>query len=145
MSKVIDFPTGKKREIRAKAIRAQRDKEAMQRSKIATSQFGWVNKIKLLTVIKQSARFLLMYLGLLTTDILIYLVFILGRILKFFAMIGIIAALLFLVMEYTNGWHYTQSTLHTAAIFVGLIALRIGHDKLLNGLIRLKSYLSRKG
>ncbi|HBN1718834.1 TPA: hypothetical protein L1429_003228, partial [Escherichia coli] len=51
MSKIIDFPTGKKRERRAKAIRAQRDKEAMQRSKIATSQFWWANKIKLLTVI----------------------------------------------------------------------------------------------
>ena len=145
MSKIIDFPTGKKRERRAKAIRAQRDKEAMQRSKIATSQFWWANKIKLLTVIKQSVRFLLIYLGLLATVIFINLVFILGKLLKFFAMTGIIAALLFLVMEYRNGWHYTQSIFHAAAIFFGLIALRIGHDKLLNGLIRLKSYLSRKG
>ncbi|HHX2008295.1 TPA: hypothetical protein ACU64Y_004772 [Escherichia coli] len=139
MSKIIDFPTGKKREKRAKAIRARRNKEAQQRSEITPSQFWWVKKIKLLTVIKQSARFLLIYLGLLTADILIYLLFILGKLLKFFTMIGIIAVLLFLVVE------YTQSAFHAAAIFVGLIALRIGHDKLLNGLIRLKSYLSRKG
>ncbi|EHR4790358.1 hypothetical protein KUB54_004390 [Salmonella enterica subsp. enterica serovar Braenderup] len=145
MSKIIDFPTGKKREKRAKAIRARRNKEAQQRSEITPSQFLWVKKIKLLTVIKQSARFLLIYLGLLTADILIYLLFILGKLLKFFTMIGIIAVLLFLVVEYRNDWHYTQSTFHAAAIFVGLIALRIGHDKLLNGLIRLKSYLSRKG
>ncbi|ENR7037879.1 hypothetical protein ACEWT7_004633 [Salmonella enterica] len=145
MSKIIDFPTGKKREKRAKAIRARRNKEAQQRSEITPSQFWWVKKIKLLTVIKQSARFLLIYLGLLTADILIYLLFILGKLLKLFTMIGIIAALLFLVVEYRNDWHYTQSALHAAAIFVGLIALRIGHDKLLNGLIRLKSYLSRKG
>ena len=145
MSKIIDFPTGKKREKRAKAIRARRNKEAQQRSEITPSQFWWVKKIKLLTVIKQSARFLLIYLGLLTADILIYLLFALGRVLKFFTMIGIIAVLLFLVVEYRNDWHYTQSVFHAAAIFVGLIALRIGHDKLLNGLIRLKSYLSRKG
>ncbi|PXJ32157.1 hypothetical protein DMR33_31290, partial [Klebsiella pneumoniae] len=74
-------------------------------------------------------------------DILICLLLILGKFLKIFTMIGIIAALLFLVVEYRNDWHYTQSALHAAAIF----ALRIGHDKLLNGLIRLKSYLSRKG
>ncbi|EFK6587154.1 hypothetical protein AUQ88_004872 [Escherichia coli] len=130
MSKIIDFPTGKKREKRAKAIRARRNKEAQQRSEITPSQFWWVKKI---------------YLGLLTADILIYLLFILGKLLKFFTMIGIIAVLLFLVVEYRNNWHYTQSAFHAAAIFVGLIALRIGHDKLLNGLIRLKSYLSRKG
>ena len=98
MSKIIDFPTGKKREKRAKAIRARRNKEAQQRSEITPSKFWWV-----------------------------------------------IAALLFLVVEYRNDWHYTQSALHAAAIFVSLFALRIGHDKLLNGLIRLKSYLSRKG
>ncbi|EPU3100303.1 hypothetical protein ACVV3X_004072 [Escherichia coli] len=145
MSKIFDFPTGKKREKRAKAIRARRNKEAQQRSEITPSQFWWVKKIKLLTVIKQSARFLLIYLGLLTADILICLLLILGKLLKFFTMIGIIAVLLFLVVEYRNDWHYTQSAFHAAAIFVGLIALRIGHDKLLNGLIRLKSYLSRKG
>ncbi|EBA8615873.1 hypothetical protein CCR32_22415 [Salmonella enterica] len=145
MSKIIDFPTGKKREKRAKAIRARRNKEAQQRSEITPSQFWLVKKIKLLTVIKQSVRFLLIYLGLLTADILIYLLFILGKLLKFFTMIGIIAVLLCLVVGYRNDWHYTQSAFHAAAIFVGLIALRIGYDKLLNGLIRLKSYLSRKG
>ncbi|HGL7016988.1 TPA: hypothetical protein ACKF7N_005301 [Klebsiella pneumoniae] len=145
MSKIIDFPTGKKREKRAKAIRARRNKEAQQRSEITPSQFWRVKKTKLLTVIKQSARFLLLHLGLLVADILICLLLILGRLLKIFTMIGIIAALLFLIVEYRNDWHYTQSALHTAAIFVSLIALRIGHDKLLNGLIRLKSHLSRKG
>ncbi|WP_214294172.1 hypothetical protein, partial [Escherichia coli] len=89
--------------------------EAMQRSKIATSQFWWANKIKLLTVIKQSVRFLLIYLGLLATDIFIYLVFIVGKFLKLFAMAGIIAELLFLVMESWTVWPFTQSLFHAAS------------------------------
>ncbi|HCQ3781669.1 TPA: hypothetical protein ACIUGH_003399 [Salmonella enterica subsp. enterica serovar Saintpaul] len=143
MSKIIDFPTEKKRVKRAKAIRARRNKEAQRRSVTPPSQFWWAKKIKLLTVFKKSARFLLIYFGLLTADILIYLLFIIGKFLKFFTMIGIIAALLFLVMEYRDDWYFTQSAFHAAAIFVSLIALRIGHDKLLNSLIRLKFYISR--
>ncbi|WP_205418079.1 hypothetical protein, partial [Enterobacter cloacae] len=85
------------------------NKEAQQRSEITPSKFWWVKKIKLLTVIKQSARFLLLHLGLLVADILICLLLILGKLLKIFTMIGIIAALLFLVVEYRNDWHYTQS------------------------------------
>ncbi|EGG6361936.1 hypothetical protein QMQ70_004824 [Salmonella enterica] len=144
MSKVIDFPTGKNRERRAKAIRARRNK-AQQRSGITPSQFWWVKKIKFLTVIKWSARLLLIHAGLLVADILIYLIFILGKLLKVFTIISIIAALLFLVVEYRKDWQYTQSAIHVAALFVSLVVIRIGHDKLLNGLIRLKSYLSRKG
>lgn len=145
MSKIINFPNEKNRDKRAKVIRARRNKEVTQRSEISNSQISWVKKIKLLAVTKQLAQFLLVYLGLLATDILIYLIFTLGKLLKLLTMIGIIAVLLFLVMEYKNDWRYTQSTFHVALTFVGLIALRIGHDKLLNGLIRLKSYLSRKG
>lgn len=44
MSKIIDFPTGKKREKRAKAIRARRNKEAQQRSEITPPNFGGLRK-----------------------------------------------------------------------------------------------------
>ncbi|HBV4265980.1 TPA: hypothetical protein MDW71_005273 [Klebsiella pneumoniae] len=145
MSKIIDFPTGKKRERRENAIRARRNKAAEKSVERTNKGFPWIYNIKLLTVIKYSFLFLAKEVGLLITDILIYTLFVIGKFLRLFLMIGIIAALLLLVVEYRNGWHYTQSTLHAAAIFVGLFALRIGHDKLLNGLIRLKSRLSIKG
>ncbi|EAU4728222.1 hypothetical protein N7X13_004352 [Salmonella enterica] len=145
MSKVIDFPTGKKREHRVNIIRARREKNSERNKDISTPQFWWVKKIKLLTVIKRSVIFLSVHVGLLFTDILIYLLIILGKLLKSFLMFGIIAALLLLVVEYSNDWHYMQSSPHTTAIFIGLIALRIAYSKLLNGLIRLKIHLYRRG
>ncbi|MFP1771063.1 hypothetical protein ACLEDK_16945 [Lonsdalea quercina] len=144
MSKVIDFPTEKEREEKAKAIRARRNKKAVQRSNISSCLLSWVKKVNLLIAIKLSARFFLLYCGLIVVDILIYFLFILGKILKLLFAVGSISVLLLLFMEYKNGWHHTQSIFHIAAIFVSLISLRIGHDKLLNALIRLKSYLSRK-